>query len=128
MSALQLEGQPTATSALLPARAAHPSPEAALFETLDYLVRLQEGLWQSARDVAGYPPAAAVQVPGQAARRVRRARQAAAIQGARELERGGVRAITTNCGFLAMFQRELAAAVSVPVFTSTLMLVPLVAQ
>jgi Asp/Glu/hydantoin racemase len=50
------------------------------------------------------------------------------IVAARELERGGVRAITTNCGFLAMFQPELAAAVRVPVFTSSLMLVPLVSQ
>jgi hypothetical protein len=50
------------------------------------------------------------------------------VAGARELERGGVRAITTNCGFLAMFQRELAAAVSVPVFTSSLLLVPLVSR
>ncbi len=50
------------------------------------------------------------------------------VQAARDLERGGVRAITTNCGFLAMFQRELADAVSVPVFTSSLMLVPLLAQ
>ncbi|HEV8458328.1 MAG TPA: aspartate/glutamate racemase family protein [Methylomirabilota bacterium] len=48
------------------------------------------------------------------------------IEGARHLEREGVRAITTNCGFLAKFQRELASAVSVPVFTSSLMLVPLV--
>jgi len=48
------------------------------------------------------------------------------IDGARALEREGVRAITTSCGFLARFQRELAAAVSVPVFTSSLMLVPLV--
>jgi Asp/Glu/hydantoin racemase len=46
--------------------------------------------------------------------------------GARALEREGARAITTSCGFLARFQRELAAAVSVPVFTSSLMLVPLV--
>jgi Asp/Glu/hydantoin racemase len=48
------------------------------------------------------------------------------IEGARALERDGVRAVTTNCGFLAKFQPELAAAVSVPVFTSSLMLVPLV--
>jgi Asp/Glu/hydantoin racemase len=48
------------------------------------------------------------------------------VEGARLLERQGVRAITTNCGFLAKFQSELAAAVSVPVFTSSLMLVPLV--
>ncbi len=37
-----------------------------------------------------------------------------------------MRAITTSCGFLARFQRDLAASVSVPVFTSSLMLVPLV--
>ncbi len=48
------------------------------------------------------------------------------IEGARVLEREGVRAISTSCGFLAKFQRELAAAVSVPVLTSSLMLVPLV--
>ena len=48
------------------------------------------------------------------------------IEGARFLEREGVRAITTNCGFLAKFQPELAASVGVPVFTSSLMLVPLV--
>jgi len=48
------------------------------------------------------------------------------IQGAKELEKEGVRAITTNCGFLAMFQQEMAEAVNVPVFTSSLMQVPLV--
>ena len=35
-------------------------------------------------------------------------------------------AITTNCGFLVKLQGQLAAAVSVPVFTSSLLLVPLV--
>lgn len=49
-------------------------------------------------------------------------------EGAQALEREGVRAITTTCGFLARFQAELAAAVRVPVFTSTLLLVPLVAR
>ena len=48
------------------------------------------------------------------------------IEGARALEREGVGAVTTNCGFLVTFQRELAAAVRVPVFTSSLLLVPLV--
>jgi Asp/Glu/hydantoin racemase len=48
------------------------------------------------------------------------------IEGAKFLEREGVRAITTNCGFLAKFQRELAVAVSVPVFSSSLLLVPMV--
>src|SRR5256884_483012 len=48
------------------------------------------------------------------------------VEGARALEREGVSAITTNCGFLVKFQRELCAAVTVPVFTSSLLLVPLV--
>jgi Asp/Glu/hydantoin racemase len=48
------------------------------------------------------------------------------IEGAKFLEREGVQAITTNCGFLAKFQREIAAAVTVPVFTSSLLLVPMV--
>ena len=48
------------------------------------------------------------------------------IEGARRLESEGVGAITTNCGFLVKFQAELAGSVSVPVFTSTLLLVPLV--
>jgi Asp/Glu/hydantoin racemase len=48
------------------------------------------------------------------------------VEGARALEREGVGAITTNCGFLVKFQRELAGAVNVPVFTSSLLLVPLV--
>lgn len=46
------------------------------------------------------------------------------IEAARKLEKEGVKAITTSCGLLAAFQSELAVAVSVPVFTSTLMLVP----
>ena len=48
------------------------------------------------------------------------------VEGARSLQREGVGAITTNCGFLVKYQRELAAAVTVPVFTSSLLLVPLV--
>jgi Asp/Glu/hydantoin racemase len=50
------------------------------------------------------------------------------IQGARTLEAAGVLAITTSCGFLAMFQRQLAEAVRVPVFSSALQLVPLVSR
>src|SRR5919198_1062350 len=48
------------------------------------------------------------------------------VEGARALEREGVGAITTNCGFLVKYQRELAASVAVPVLTSSLLLVPLV--
>jgi Asp/Glu/hydantoin racemase len=36
----------------------------------------------------------------------------------------GAEAITTNCGFLSLFQAELAAAVKVPVATSALLQVP----
>lgn len=45
--------------------------------------------------------------------------------GAKMLEREGVRAITGSCGFLALFQKELAAAVDIPVFSSSLIQVPL---
>jgi Asp/Glu/hydantoin racemase len=48
------------------------------------------------------------------------------IEAARHLEREGVGAITTNCGFLVKFQTQMAAAVRVPVFTSSLLLVPMV--
>lgn len=46
------------------------------------------------------------------------------LDAAAELVRQGAEAITTNCGFLSLFQRELAAHVGVPVATSSLMQVP----
>lgn len=46
------------------------------------------------------------------------------VEAARDLVRLGAEAITTNCGFLALFQKELAEAVGVPVATSSLMQVP----
>ncbi|MBF8184417.1 aspartate/glutamate racemase family protein [Nonomuraea sp. K274] len=46
------------------------------------------------------------------------------MAGARRLERAGVRAITTACGFLAIYQQELAEAVNVPVATSSLLQIP----
>ncbi|MFA6966411.1 aspartate/glutamate racemase family protein [Bosea sp. (in: a-proteobacteria)] len=46
------------------------------------------------------------------------------IAAAQDLVRLGAEAITTNCGFLSLFQHELAAAVGVPVATSSLMQVP----
>lgn len=48
------------------------------------------------------------------------------ITAARELEAEGVRAITGSCGFLALYQQELADAVNIPVFASSLLQVPLV--
>ena len=38
----------------------------------------------------------------------------------------GIEAITTSCGFNAIFQKELASSLDVPVFTSSLLQVPLV--
>ena len=71
-------------------------------------------------------------VPGGARRHARnasccRARAACCpdfIAAAQELVSSGAEAITTNCGFLSLFQREIAAAVGVPVATSSLMQVP----
>ncbi|WP_050604287.1 aspartate/glutamate racemase family protein [Ruegeria sp. 6PALISEP08] len=48
------------------------------------------------------------------------------IDAARDLVRDGVDGITTNCGFLSLFQKELAEAVPVPVATSSLMQVEMV--
>ena len=47
------------------------------------------------------------------------------IAAARELVADGVDGITTNCGFLSLFQDELAHAVNVPVVASALMQVPI---
>ncbi|MGY3075622.1 hypothetical protein ACVWZZ_001993 [Bradyrhizobium sp. LM6.10] len=46
------------------------------------------------------------------------------IDAAQDLVRLGAEAITTNCGFLSLFQKEIAAAAGVPVATSSLMQVP----
>jgi Asp/Glu/hydantoin racemase len=46
------------------------------------------------------------------------------IEAAKELVSLGAEAITTNCGFLSLFQQEIAEAVAVPVATSSLMQVP----
>lgn len=49
------------------------------------------------------------------------------IAAAQALEQEGVCAITTSCGFLALFQRQLSAAVRVPVYTSALLQLPMIA-
>jgi len=46
------------------------------------------------------------------------------IEAGRALVAEGVRAITTSCGFLVLFQRELQAALPVPVWSSSLLLLP----
>ena len=48
------------------------------------------------------------------------------VDGARELVSMGADGITTNCGFLSLFQSELTAACDVPVATSSLMQVPFI--
>ncbi len=50
------------------------------------------------------------------------------IDAARALVDRGCAAITGACGFLVLFQRELADAVPVPVFTSSLVQLPMVAS
>ncbi|HWB36802.1 MAG TPA: aspartate/glutamate racemase family protein [Rugosimonospora sp.] len=49
------------------------------------------------------------------------------VDAARDLEAAGVAAITGACGFLILFQRELAASVGVPLYTSSLVQLPMVA-
>ena len=67
-------------------------------------------------------------VPGASPERVVRHRAEglldAFVAGARELVAQGADGIATNCGFLSLFQEELAAACGVPVATSALMQAP----
>lgn len=48
------------------------------------------------------------------------------VTAARELEAAGVAAVTGACGFLVLFQAELAAAVRVPLHSSSLIQLPMV--
>ena len=48
------------------------------------------------------------------------------IAGARELEREGVKAITGDCGFMAIFQQEVKGSVNIPVFLSSLLQIPFI--
>jgi len=48
------------------------------------------------------------------------------LSAAEELVRLGADGITTTCGFLSLYQRELAAHVGVPVATSSLMQIPFI--
>ena len=48
------------------------------------------------------------------------------IEAGRELVADGADGITTSCGFLSLFQKELAAALEVPVATSSLMQAPMI--
>lgn len=48
------------------------------------------------------------------------------IQAAKELEKVGVKAITSNCGFIVLYQDIISDAVNIPVFTSSLLQIPLI--
>jgi hypothetical protein len=48
------------------------------------------------------------------------------VEAAQELARQGAKAITSDCGYFGAYQREVAAAVPVPVFLSSLMQAPFV--
>ncbi len=50
------------------------------------------------------------------------------VDGARELEAEGVRGIAGACGFMALFQREIADAVHIPVCMSSLLQLPFIRQ
>lgn len=69
-------------------------------------------------------------VPGATPDRVVRHKSAglidAFLDAATELVRLGADGITTTCGFLSLYQREIAAQVGVPVATSSLMQIPLI--
>src|SRR5690348_17956525 len=69
-------------------------------------------------------------VPGASPRRVVYGKAAglldALLAAAAELVRLGADGITTTCGFLSLYQREISAHVGVPVATSSLMQIPLI--
>src|SRR5712675_2175381 len=71
-------------------------------------------------------------VPGATPDRVVRHKSAgltnAFLDAAAELVQLGADGITTNCGFLSLYQKELAAHVGVPVATSSLMQAPFIAS
>jgi Asp/Glu/hydantoin racemase len=50
------------------------------------------------------------------------------IRAARKLEADGVAAVTSACGFLAIFQQDLADSVDVPVYASSLIQLPMVSR
>jgi len=47
------------------------------------------------------------------------------IQAAKELEGEGIKAITTSCGFLALFHKEIQQQLTVPFYSSSLLQIPI---
>lgn len=54
--------------------------------------------------------------------------EAAVVEAAKELEAFGVRGISSDCGFLIQYQEAVKKAVKVPVFMSSLLQIPFLAQ
>jgi Asp/Glu/hydantoin racemase len=52
----------------------------------------------------------------------------AMLKAGKELVREGVRAITGDCGFMAIYQEELAKSLQVPVFLSSLLQIPFISK
>ncbi len=50
------------------------------------------------------------------------------IKAAKELEAEGCKAITSGCGFFAIYQKRCAEALKIPVFASPLLMVPMVSR
>jgi aspartate/glutamate racemase len=48
------------------------------------------------------------------------------VEAAKQLEEIGVKAITSNCGFIVQYQDVISNSVNIPVFTSSLLQIPLV--
>ena len=48
------------------------------------------------------------------------------IAGAKELEREGVKAITGDCGFMAIYNKEVKESVNIPVFLSSILQIPFI--
>lgn len=52
----------------------------------------------------------------------------AIVEAGQQLVKDGVKAITGDCGYMALFQRELADRLEVPVFMSSLLQVPFISR
>jgi len=48
------------------------------------------------------------------------------IKSGKEFVKEGVKAITTDCGYFALFQKQMAEALPIPVFMSSLLQIPLI--